>query len=71
MQGAAYSYVDREVQEGATYYYLPEDVDDRGMSTFHGPVPARVATQPDPPPSPDDPAPAQPPLLIHGLEEID
>jgi hypothetical protein len=36
--GADYSYTDYDVENGVTYYYLLEDVDFYGKSTFHGPV---------------------------------
>jgi len=38
--GADYSYTDYDVENGVTYYYLLEDVDCYGKSTFHGPVSA-------------------------------
>jgi hypothetical protein len=40
LSGASYSYTDSDVMQGATYYYKLEDVDTRGVSTFHGPVSA-------------------------------
>jgi hypothetical protein len=35
--GAAYNFFDDTVQSGLTYWYLLEDVDTWGASTFHGP----------------------------------
>jgi len=43
--GAVYEWLDTEVQAGLTYYYLLEEVDIHGRSTFHGPV-SVVATDP-------------------------
>jgi hypothetical protein len=43
LQGGIYSYTDRNVQRGLTYYYWLEDIDFSGMSTWHGPVSAEVA----------------------------
>jgi hypothetical protein len=40
VSGASYVYTDAEVVKGKTYYYKLEDVDIRGLSTFHGPVSA-------------------------------
>ncbi len=70
-QGAAYRYVDREVQVGATYYYQLEEVDDQGVSTLHGPIAARVAAWPVTPPSLEGPFIAQPPLVIGGPGEVE
>ncbi|MCX5896520.1 MAG: DUF1566 domain-containing protein, partial [Proteobacteria bacterium] len=39
-QGASYEYVDSDVQNRKTYYYKLEDIDNGGISTFHGPVKA-------------------------------
>jgi hypothetical protein len=36
--GAVYTFEDRDVRRGATYYYRLEDLDVYGQSTFHGPV---------------------------------
>ncbi|TGO03394.1 hypothetical protein PN36_07065 [Candidatus Thiomargarita nelsonii] len=33
--GASYSYIDDNVESGLTYYYLLEDVDNFGVSTYH------------------------------------
>ena len=38
MQGAAYEFVDADVQNRKTYYYKLEDIDLSGTSTMHGPV---------------------------------
>jgi len=40
VSGASYTYDDTDVVQGVTYYYKLEDVDVRGVSTFHGPVSA-------------------------------
>jgi hypothetical protein len=37
-EGAAYTFEDRDVHRGTTYYYQLEDLDVYGQSTFHGPV---------------------------------
>ena len=39
-QGEAYTFVDRSVERGKTYYYKLEDIDLSGTSTLHGPVSA-------------------------------
>ncbi len=36
VQGATYTYIDTNVKNGITYYYLLEDIDSKGVSTFHG-----------------------------------
>ncbi len=33
-----YTYLDEDVETGATYYYKLEDIDTHGLSTFHGPI---------------------------------
>ena len=38
--GADYDFVDDMVLNRKTYYYLLEDIDLNGLSTFHGPVQA-------------------------------
>jgi pimeloyl-ACP methyl ester carboxylesterase len=38
--GAAYNYIDNNVQNRKTYYYKLEDIDLNGVSTLHGPVSA-------------------------------
>jgi len=38
--GAAYDYFDGDLLNGRPYFYLLEDVDVNGISTFHGPVKA-------------------------------
>ena len=40
--GAEYEYEDLDVVSGRTYYYELEDIDYGGISTFHGPVWARI-----------------------------
>lgn len=42
-EGASYSYTDKEVVSGLTYYYKLEDLSIGGISTFHGPVSAKVS----------------------------
>lgn len=37
-QGATYEYVDYDVKNRKTYYYILEDIDIFGVSTFHGPI---------------------------------
>jgi uncharacterized repeat protein (TIGR01451 family) len=44
--GAAYAWLDRDVQPGRTYYYKLEDVDVRGVRTPHGPVGVTLSEQP-------------------------
>jgi hypothetical protein len=39
-QGASYEFIDTKVQNRQTYYYKLEDIDNKGISTFHGPVKA-------------------------------
>ncbi|MCX5902717.1 MAG: DUF1566 domain-containing protein, partial [Proteobacteria bacterium] len=39
-QGAAYEFVDKDVQNRKTYWYKLEDIDLTGKSTMHGPVSA-------------------------------
>ncbi len=36
--GGIYAWLDADVQPGISYYYKLEDVDVKGVSTFHGPV---------------------------------
>lgn len=38
--GAVYNYLDELLSNGKPYFYLIEDVDTNGISTFHGPVKA-------------------------------
>jgi hypothetical protein len=42
-EGASYYYTDKDVQPGLTYYYKLEDLSIEGLSTFHGPVSAKVS----------------------------
>ena len=39
-QGEIYEYVDEDVKNRKTYYYMLEDIDLYGTSTFHGPISA-------------------------------
>ncbi len=39
-QGAAYEFVDADVQNRKTYFYKLEDIDLDGVSTLHGPIKA-------------------------------
>jgi probable HAF family extracellular repeat protein len=39
-QGASYEFTDTHVQNRKTYYYKLEDIDNSGISTFHGPASA-------------------------------
>ena len=41
--GAKYEYEDIYVEPGLTYFYELEDIDDSGVSTFHGPVSATMS----------------------------
>lgn len=38
LEGASYSFTDRDVEEGVTYYYLLEDINLEGNGTMQGPV---------------------------------
>ncbi len=40
VEGADYDFVDQWVLNGKRYFYLLEDIDNNGISTFHGPVKA-------------------------------
>ena len=40
LMGADYDFFDRWAMNGKLYYYLVEDMDNEGISTFHGPVKA-------------------------------
>jgi hypothetical protein len=40
IMGADYDFFDKWVMNGKLYYYLVEDIDTNGISTFHGPVKA-------------------------------
>jgi hypothetical protein len=39
-EGSDYDFVDQWVLNGKRYFYLLEDIDTNGISTFHGPVKA-------------------------------
>jgi hypothetical protein len=38
VSGSEYNFVDEWVLNGKRYFYLLEDIDTNGISTFHGPV---------------------------------
>jgi hypothetical protein len=40
--GAAYTWVDEDVEPGVTYYYKLEDIEVSGVHTLHGPVTASI-----------------------------
>jgi hypothetical protein len=40
VSGSEYDFVDQWVLNGKRYFYLLEDIDNNGISTFHGPVKA-------------------------------
>ncbi|MCX5896322.1 MAG: hypothetical protein NTZ51_10890 [Proteobacteria bacterium] len=40
ISGAEYDFVDNWVLNGKPYFYLIEDIENSGISTFHGPVSA-------------------------------
>jgi len=40
VSGSEYDFVDEWVLNGKRYFYLLEDIDTNGISTFHGPVKA-------------------------------
>ncbi|HOU15573.1 MAG TPA: PKD domain-containing protein [Anaerolineae bacterium] len=44
--GAVYEWLDTNVQPGVTYFYKLEDLDVKGVSTFHGPVSTASVTAP-------------------------
>ena len=46
VMGGYYEWLDTDVQPGATYYYKLEDLDVKGVSTFHGPVSATLVSAP-------------------------
>ncbi len=46
VMGGYYEWLDTNVQPGVTYYYKLEDIDLKGVSTFHGPVSTAVVTAP-------------------------
>jgi len=43
---AEYSFTDDTAKPGVRYYYKLEDIDTRGVSTFHGPVSAMIVPKP-------------------------
>ena len=46
---AGYSYADNTARPGITYYYKLEDIDNSGVSTFHGPISAIISALPPAP----------------------
>ncbi|HOU12341.1 MAG TPA: hypothetical protein PKZ84_04435 [Anaerolineae bacterium] len=44
--GGVYEWPDTDVQPGATYFYKLEDIDVKGVSTFHGPISTAVIAAP-------------------------
>ncbi len=46
VMGSVYEWLDADVQPGVTYFYKLEDIDVRGVSTFHGPVSVTVVAAP-------------------------
>ena len=44
-QGATYSFEDKDVNPGTTYWFMLEDIDSSGAVTLHGPVSAVVPPQ--------------------------
>jgi len=46
VMGGDYEWLDTDVQPGATYYYKLEDIDVKGVSTFHGPISVSVVAAP-------------------------
>ena len=46
VMGGAYEWLDTGVQPGVVYYYKLEDLDVKGVSTFHGPISTTLVTTP-------------------------
>jgi uncharacterized repeat protein (TIGR01451 family) len=46
IMGGYYEWLDTDVQPGVTYFYKLEDIDIKGVSTFHGPVSTVAITAP-------------------------
>ncbi|MEJ5308331.1 MAG: hypothetical protein WHX52_01045 [Anaerolineae bacterium] len=46
IMGGAYDWLDTNVQPGVTYFYKLEDIDVKGVSTFHGPVSTALVRTP-------------------------
>ena len=44
--GGTYAWLDADVQPDVTYFYKLEDIDVKGVSTFHGPISTAVVTAP-------------------------
>jgi len=64
MSPATYAYTDTNIEQGNTYYYLLEDVQDDGTSQFHGPISITIpfpTPTPPPPPPPVTPSPSPSP----------
>ncbi len=57
VSGAKYEYVDNDISSGTEYYYKLEELDNNGVSTWHGPVSAIA-----PPGSNQDPTPSPTPI---------
>jgi hypothetical protein len=46
VMGGYYEWLDTDVQPGVTYFYKLEDIDVKGISTFHGPISVASTTSP-------------------------
>ncbi len=46
VMGGYYEWLDADAQPGVVYFYKLEDIDIQGVSAFHGPISAAVATAP-------------------------
>ncbi len=46
VMGGYYEWLDMDVQPGMTYFYKLEDIDVKGVSTFHGPISTAVVASP-------------------------
>ncbi len=46
VMGGYYEWLDTDVRPGVAYYYKLEDIDVKGVSTFHGPISTTVITAP-------------------------
>ena len=44
--GSVYEWLDADVQPGVVYFYKLEDLDVKGVSTFHGPVSSVILSAP-------------------------
>lgn len=45
LTGSSYSYDDHQVQAGATYYYMLEEIEETGNSNQHGPIVVEANSQ--------------------------